>query len=259
MTLIDHFNQFWSKYKDKPFTPNETLLFFFLLDVWNNTGRKDVFEVKSSFIESAIGMNKMTLTRCRESLKKRGLIKAVKGSTKGKYPYYSLLCVTDNVTDNVTIHRVIRVIEKETSSNDDVKKAKLSSPIQERIDWESFKNTFNELLSSGIPKVIDIKQTRRDLVKARIKEYGKEAISIVLDKVQKSDFLMGRSRRPNDTWKCNFDFIFSKSGFTKIYEGNYDNGEQRTQTNLRASTKPGFNNFNESEARQVGSINSIEL
>ena len=122
MTLIDYHNQFWREYRIKPFTPNETLLFFFLLDIWNNTGRKDTFEVKTALVESIISMNKMTLTRCRESLKKRGLIKVANGSTKGKYPHYSLLYVTDNVTDNVTIHRVLRVKEKERISKDIPKK-----------------------------------------------------------------------------------------------------------------------------------------
>lgn len=249
MTLIDYFNQFWSKYQDKPFTPNETLLFFFLLEVWNNTGRKDVFEVKSSFIESAIGMNKMTLTRCRESLKRRGLIKAVNGSTKGKYPYYSLLSVTESVTDNVTesvtdnvtIHRVIRVKEKETSSSEEVKKAKLPSTTSDRMDWGAFMQTFNDMLAPAIPKIQTMSESRRQKVKAIVKEFGKESIMQVFEHVRNSDFLMGHNK---SGWHCDFDWIFKKNNYIKILEGNYDNGvNQANHSEKRAVNAQVFADF----------------
>ena len=281
MNTSEYIRAFWEEDAKKPFSANETRLYFFLLDMMIKQSCVQ-FECSMRYLETCLLLPKMTITRSREKLSQRGLIQVVKGDRKVKNPIYFLCGVTNNVTKVLPIalpkcdQDVTNQKEetsptppkeenniynnKETSSNDDVKKDKLSSPTQsERMDWDAFKNTFNSMLSPGIPKVIDIKQTRRDLVKARIKEYDKDVVMVVLKKVQQSDFLMGRSRRPNDTWKCNFDFIFSKSGFTKILEGNYDNGEQRTQTNLRASTKPSFANYNEAEAKQVGSINSIEL
>ena len=102
MTIIDYFNQFWKEDEIKHFTPSETKLYFFLLNVWNNAGRCDWFECKTATIESSLEFNKMTITRCRESLQKRGIISFKIGVTKGKYPYYFLRNVTDNVTDNVT-------------------------------------------------------------------------------------------------------------------------------------------------------------
>ena len=122
MTVIDYFNQFWREDEEKHFTQCETRLYLYLLFLWNSTGRKDWFECKTSMIEIYADINPMTLKRCRESLKKRGLINFNPGSTKGKYPYYSLCDVKDNVKDNVNLHRVYRDIEKETSSNEEVKK-----------------------------------------------------------------------------------------------------------------------------------------
>ena len=107
MTLIDYFNQFWREFKKKQFSPNESLLYSYLLNVWNTTGRKEQFECNTKEIEIILGMNKTTLTRCRENLRKRGLIQYNKGDGKIKSPYYFLCNVTDNVTDNVTTHRDI--------------------------------------------------------------------------------------------------------------------------------------------------------
>ena len=102
MTIIDYFNQFWKEDEIKHFTPSETKLYFFLLNVWNNAGRCDWFECKTSTIESSLEFNKMTITRCRESLQKKGLIVYQNGNRKIKKPYYFLADVTNNVTNNVT-------------------------------------------------------------------------------------------------------------------------------------------------------------
>ena len=51
----------------------------------------------------------------------------------------------------------------------------------------------------------------------------------LFNKIVESDFLSGKKQKPGDTWRCNFDFIFSKDGFRKILEGNYDNGANTNQ------------------------------
>ena len=269
MTLIDYHNLFWEEYRKKSFTPNETLLYFFLLNIWNTTGRKPIFEVKTAMVESILGMNKMTLTRCRESLKKRRLLKVVNGSTKGKYPHYSLLDVTDNVTDNVTIHRVIRVKEKERISKDIPKKDELSLPSttktddskSDRMDWGAFMQTFNDMLSPAIPRIISVNESRRQRVKSIVKEFGKESIMKVFEIVSKSDFLTGRKT----DWKCDFDWIFQKRNYIKILEGNYDNGEQ-IQRNAASgfTSKQEANNYafeqflRDREARENGMAYEVE-
>lgn len=228
MTLIDYFNQFWKEDEEKHFTQAETRLYFYLLYLWNYTGRKEWFECKTSMIEHFADINPMTLTRCRKSLKDRKLLDFKQGSAKGKYPYYSLIHVKDNVKDNVKVdvndvltHIEYRDIEKEDNSIELSKKPQEDS--SERMDWTAFEQTFNQMMPPGVPQIKGVKEDRRKKVKARIKEYGKAAIMIVFNKVVESDFLSGRNRKPNDTWKCNFDFIFSKDGFRKILEGNYDN------------------------------------
>lgn len=268
MTLIDYHNQFWKEYRKKSFTPNETLLFHFLLDTWNNSGRKDSFELNTKEVEIMLGMNKVTLTRCRESLQKRGVIQYVKGNRKSSSPCYSFCYVTNDVTNNVTngvtndvtTHRVIRDIEKEDNSNELSKKAQEDSTKSERMDWGAFMQTFNDTLSPGIPKIISLSQSRRDRVKAIIKEFGKQAIMDAFQKIRESDFLMGRNRRPDDNWKCGFDFIFTKSKFIKILEGNYDNGtHQAHHSEKRSVNQQVFADFlAEREQRTSGMAYEVE-
>lgn len=248
MTLIDLHKQFWREYRKKPFTPNETLLFHFLLDVWNSTGRKEVFELRSSQVESILEMNKMTLTRCRESLKKRGLIKFTNGSTKGKYPHYSLLhvtddvtdnvteCVTenvtDNVTDNVTTHRVLRVKEKERISKDIPKKETdlnfcLPSFVPIMEEWLAYKKKRKESYKTEA----SVRKCYQNLVK--LSDNNSAVAQLIVD------------QSIANNWAGLFQ-LKQNGGFIQKNIG-------------RVSTKPSFDNYNESEAKHVGGINSIEL
>jgi hypothetical protein len=252
MTLIDLHKQFWREYRKKPFTPNETLLFHFLLDVWNSTGRKEVFELRSSQVESILEMNKMTLTRCRESLKKRGLIKFTNGSTKGKYPHYSLLHVTDdvtdnvteyvtenvtddvteNVTDNVTTHRVLRVKEKERISKDIPKKETdlnfcLPSFVPIMEEWLAYKKKRKESYKTEA----SVRKCYQNLVK--LSDNNPAIAQLIVD------------QSIANNW----------AGLFQLKQ----NGEFIQKNIGRVSTKPSFDNYNESEAKHVGGINSIEL
>ena len=221
-TLIDCFNQFWREFRKKEFSPNETLLYFYLLDVWNNTGRKEQFECKTNVIEITLGMNKMTITRCREKLKSRGLISFVNGSTRGKYPHYSMCHVTDDVTDDVTIHRVIRVKEKEDTSNEASKKT-ARKPVE--INFDEVMNSYNEMLSPPFPRCTKMTTARRSAIKSRVSEHGINSVITVFQKVKDSQFLNGKK------W-CGFDWIFKPANYIKILEGNYDNnGASNNKTN----------------------------
>lgn len=70
----------------------------------------------------------------------------------------------------------------------------------------------------GKPKVRDLTPERRQLLKARIGQYGLTDFQDVFGKIERSAFLRG------DTgWRgCTFDWVFKKANFQKILEGNYD-------------------------------------
>ena len=274
---------FWREDNKKHFSPCERIFFFYLLEAWGSNEHEHPFPCSSSIAERDLGMPRKTIVECRKKLQKRGLIDFQEGEKKAKNPYYFFkevtkrvtLKVTKEVTKNVTLNASVTKVSptppskdniinnKENSSNEELKKASLPSHTHsDRMDWGAFMQTFNDMLSPGVPKLISMSQSRRDKVKAIVKEYGKEAIMQVFDKIQKSDFLMGRVRKPNDTWKCNFDFIFSKSGFIKILEGNYDNGGQIQ--NGTCSSKQEANQYaldqfvRYREARESGLLAEVE-
>ena len=77
----------------------------------------------------------------------------------------------------------------------------------------------NKIRGTLIPQIRHIDSDRRRLVRARVSEYGKEMIDVVMQKVLQSDFLTGKE----GGFCATFDWIFKKNNFKKIIEGNYDN------------------------------------
>ncbi len=85
---------------------------------------------------------------------------------------------------------------------------------------------WNEVCVS-LPKVLRLSDTRRDKVKARLREWGgdnpEEMIAKArefFNRIEASDFLTGRSGK----WKASFDWLFdSRNNWIKVAEGNYDN------------------------------------
>lgn len=112
--------------------------------------------------------------------------------------------------------------KKEISPEGDSKKAELSSlphPQVEHVDFVKLQEYFNTTFRGKLSMVVSMTEARRKAVKARIAQYSKDAVFLVLQKVAASPFLLGCNDR---NWKCDFDWIFKASNFTKILEGNYD-------------------------------------
>lgn len=111
---------------------------------------------------------------------------------------------------------------KEISPEGDTKKDELSlnpHPQIEHVDFVRLQEYFNTTFNGKLSMVVNMTEARRKAVKARIAQYDKETVFTVLKKVAASPFLLGCNDR---NWKCDFDWIFKASNFTKILEGNYD-------------------------------------
>lgn len=65
-----------------------------------------------------------------------------------------------------------------------------------------------------------IKEKRREAVRARIRQHGKEAFMLAIKRATQSDFLKGQNDRQ---WKMTFDWLIKPNNFIKVLEGNYDN------------------------------------
>tara|TARA_R110000782_G_scaffold189221_1_gene279199 strand:- start:332 stop:1186 length:855 start_codon:yes stop_codon:yes gene_type:complete len=74
----------------------------------------------------------------------------------------------------------------------------------------------------NLPKVLTVNASRKKVVAAREKEYGKDEIKQVIDLASESSFLNGDN---SNAWAASFDWIMKTANFTKILEGNYKNKE----------------------------------
>jgi len=115
--------------------------------------------------------------------------------------------------------------KKETSPKGESKKDELSLFPEEKIDWGGLMDYFNSTFKGKLPAIKSIDAKRKKAIKARVAQYGKQAVFDVFQLVLDSPFLLGQNDK---NWRCTFDWIFKSGNFTKILEGNY-NGK-RTDT-----------------------------
>lgn len=81
--------------------------------------------------------------------------------------------------------------------------------------------SWNELSKYGISPISRITggSKRYNCLKARLREYGKDAVLEAIENVKTSDFLQGKVK--ND-WIITFDWFVKPSNFPKVLEGNYN-------------------------------------
>lgn len=275
MTLIDCLKNLFKEDDMNPLSPEEMRVYMTLLKEWNRLGRPEWFEY--SLIPKVIPkllpnvLPKMVITRTREKLQKRGLIQYVSGNGRVKNPCYKICFVTKDVTkldtkddtkpkEKVSPIPPLKEIYSELREKERISKDIPKKDRESRINWEEFKKAFNESVPSSVPKIIDIKESRRQKVKSVISEYGEDAIRQVYEKINQSDFLSGRKSNPGRQWKCTFDFIFKKENFQKILEGNYDNAAHQTAySDKRSVNNQVFQDFiAEREQRANGMAYEVE-
>lgn len=146
----------------------------------------------------------------------------------------SVTTVENSITSKVKKSKVKN--NKEKSPKGDTKKDELSLPTpvkNEPVDFVGLQSYFNETFKGKLPLVANMTEARRKAVKARIAEYDKNTVFLVLQKVLASPFLLGCNDR---NWKCDFDWIFKAANFTKILEGNYDEKRNSNTASSRKAT-----------------------
>ena len=90
--------------------------------------------------------------------------------------------------------------------------------------------------SLGLQQLVKVtgSSARAGMLRARVKEYGVEAVLAAIGKVSRSAFLRGQNEK---RWVITFDWFLKPNNFPKVLEGNYDNrpntqinGNNRTST-----------------------------
>lgn len=96
---------------------------------------------------------------------------------------------------------------------------------------------FNETAArAGIPTAQRLNKVREGRIKARLRDCGGlDGWAVAMAKLEASDFCTGKR---ND-FKATIDFILQESSFTKLMEGNYDNGQRGTTSAARGGLNDG--------------------
>lgn len=258
MTYIGYINQFWQAVNTGSVSSSAVALYFYLLQVSNSCFWKMPFSRSTTLICEELRISRETFTKARSFLAERGLISFTEGSSRFSHATYSLLQVTDNMTEQQTAgvtEYLTEVITDEFTpiSNKDkdteehntlsVSPSLCDEPLSAfsptsatDVDFNAFQAFFNKCVTgTPIPLIKSMTNKRKGMVRARIKEHGKDTVVEVIRKAAASDFLSGGTGR----FIANFDWIFKPNNFLKISEGNYDkiiinnnrNGRQNINSN----------------------------
>ena len=107
------------------------------------------------------------------------------------------------------------------SSNEDSLSGCAAPPTPEAINFENLVSYFNEKTQGVFGTVrLPISEKRKTLVKARIREHGKEAFAKVIQMAMESDFLKGQNAH---RFTATFDWLILPTNFEKVLSGNYAN------------------------------------
>lgn len=107
----------------------------------------------------------------------------------------------------------------ESSLSSDSLSVLAPTKVDDRIDYEAFMSFFNEAMAGKvIPQIAKITKARQEMLDARVKEHGKDAVAVVIKKAADSSWLNGGGRK----FQATFDWIMRPNNFLKVLEGNYD-------------------------------------
>lgn len=96
-----------------------------------------------------------------------------------------------------------------------------SQPHTEHIDYPELVKFFNEETKGVFGTVrIPLSDTRKGMINARIKVYGKKTFADMIRRAYLSDFLKGQNKKG---WTATFDWLIKPTNFEKVISGNYDN------------------------------------
>ena len=79
---------------------------------------------------------------------------------------------------------------------------------------------FNEKMArTSIPLLRSIENKRAKMLKARVMQFGRQAVFEVIEKAAASEFLNGSNKRG---FVATFDWMIKPNNFAKVLDGNYD-------------------------------------
>lgn len=119
--------------------------------------------------------------------------------------------------------------EIELNNNTGISSTDSSESVCRTRDVRRITEQWNSL---GLGQIVKLTASskRGGNLRARVNEYGVEAVARAIEKVRDSDFLKGQNK---DGWTITFDWFVKPNNFIKVLEGNYDN-----RTSAQQGPKP---------------------
>ena len=152
--------------------------------------------------------------RNRENGKRGGRPKSV-----GKKPTENPVGSQSDASGNPVV--TLTTNHKPLTTNQDILSIESmpETDVSDTFDPKDVVEVWNELaVKIGKPKVRDLTPERRQLLKGRMSQYALDDFVLVFNNIERSPFLRG-----DHGWRgCTFDWVFKKSNFQKILEGNYN-------------------------------------
>ncbi len=139
--------------------------------------------------------------------------------------------VSGNVSEDVSIDIEIRDRDKEIreqSSEKDKDTDELTNPdgfVCRTKDVRRITEAWNSLGLQQLTKVTG-ESKRGGMLRARVNEYGTEAVLDAIEKIRRSAFLKGQNA---EGWTITFEWFVKPNNFIKVYEGNYDERVKQTE------------------------------
>jgi hypothetical protein len=132
-----------------------------------------------------------------------------------------------------------KIVNNEIVNKDNIES--YDSLSEEKVSYNEIVSFYNNSMAGrNIPQCVKLTDKRKQAIKARLAEFGKDKVFEAITKAASSAFCNGSNDR---NWKADFDFIFNTNKMASILEGKYDDKNGRYGNN---------GNSNEQSARKVG-------
>lgn len=129
-------------------------------------------------------------------------------------------------------NQITTTIEYKSKRDIDISSTDVEEAATSRveIDFVAVKEFFNRTMeNASIPKIrAKIDGRRKEMLIARVREYGIDMVYEVITKAAASSFLNGGGNRG---FVADFEWLMRPNNFPKVLEGNYDNHETSTINN----------------------------
>lgn len=120
---------------------------------------------------------------------------------------------------------------------------KILSETTEEGAYPEIIAAWNELSTLGISKARKIVpgSQRHKMLKARLKEYGEDSFSEIIDRVKESDWLQGKiTGTRGKPFSLDFGWVIRPENYVKVLEGKYSNRDTNTDNTPRYEAPTGL-------------------